>query len=193
MAASDNSESSSKLQRVRSLHLYSNVSLPTDVDNLECERPKVSPVYLQQPKFRATAAIDIGSGFSGYAYCIESSASRQSADSSSYELSSSEARGSGSMGGPGPGAEGLHSYSYQDEPQVRVMRKPLDGSLTRQLKTATALLLDAAGELQYFGFKARDVYIELRNRQENRDWNYFERFKQVLYNARVRVLFRPSS
>ena len=64
------------------------------------------------------------------------------------------------------------------------MNKPLDSRYPRQLKTATALLLNADGELVYFGFRAYDAYEELHKRHEEGAYSFFENFKLALYTAR---------
>ena len=139
---------------------------------------------------RACVAIDIGSRYSGFAYAIVERRRRGDEEESGLRCwYGNKSTGSSSTlpstpTAPPPTPIGSRSPDAHEVHAVCMMMKPLDSRYPRQLKTATALLLDADGQLVNFGFMAYDAYEELRQQHEEGAYSFFEDFKLALYTAR---------
>ena len=183
---------------------------PEDKDGMRTLREMLAGGLLnaaphEARQYRACVAIDIGSSYSGYAYVIVSrgrssqcslgddgvSGLREcgyinTTQSSCSTIPATPPSPLSSSPTPTPSPTPICSRSpdAHEVHAVRMMTKPLDSRYPRKLKTATALLLNAEGELVYFGFRARDAYEELRKRHEEGAYSFFENLKLALDTAR---------
>ena len=83
-----------------------------------------------------------------------------------------------------------YAFSFTSEPDsIHMMRKWEGGDpgVINQ-KTPTSVLLTPDGEFHSFGFSARDNYHDL-SKEDTQAWLYFDRFKMILHNTAVSLLF----
>lgn len=57
------------------------------------------------------------------------------------------------------------------------------------LKTSTCVLFDPTKRFHSFGFEAEEKYLNLADEDDHHDWFFFSRFKMMLYNNVVNILY----
>ena len=63
------------------------------------------------------------------------------------------------------------------------------GTELMSMKTPTAILFTPDRQFNAFGFEAESKYAELALDEEHHEWYYFHRFKMILHQELVRLVF----